>query len=78
MHEKIAQSIPAMDEKIEKILNKLFENLDTKVQAEDVSLTTLSGVTSDMRGVGEALNALATGLDNYRRVSRDITNDAKP
>jgi len=78
MHEKLAQSIPAMDEKIEKILNKLFENLEAKVQAENIHETTLGGVASNMKEVGEALNALAIGLDNYQKVSYEITQAANP
>lgn len=78
MHEKIAQSIPIIDEKIEKILTKLFENLEAKTQATNLSDLTLGGVASDVKEVGEALNALATGLDNYRKVSYDITQAANP
>ena len=78
MHEKLAQSMPAMDEKIEKILTKLFENLEAKVQATEIEGLTLRGVASDIKDVGEALNALATGLDNYKKVSWDITQAANP
>ena len=78
MHEKLAQSKPAMDEKIEKILTKLFENLEAKVQATEIEGLTLRGVASDIKDVGEALNALATGLDNYKKVSWDITQAANP
>lgn len=67
-----------MDEKIEKILNKLFENLEEKTQATKIEHITLGGVASDIKEVGEALNALATGLDNYRKVSWDITQAANP
>ena len=73
MHEKLAQSIPLIDEKINVILTKLFENLEAKVQAENVRDITRRGVASDIKEVGEALNALATGLDNYRKVSREIS-----
>ena len=47
--------------------------MEAKVQAENVRDITLRGVASDIKEVGEALNALATGLDNYRKVSREIS-----
>ena len=78
MHEKLAQSIPVIDEKIDKILVKLFEDLDAKAQATSFKDVTLGGTISHIKELGDALNALATGLDNYRRALRDIADAAKP
>lgn len=76
MHEKLNEQIEAMNEKVVKITNECLEMLEKDI--EDEKQKTNGDWIAAVRRTGEALKALADGLESYRAVTKAIKQDANP
>ncbi|HWQ19004.1 MAG TPA: hypothetical protein VN455_04445 [Methanotrichaceae archaeon] len=79
MPEILEKALQSADEKVARMieadLNRL-EQLITATNSPDYNK--IKDVTTRMKMVGEALEALSTGLEAYRAVSSQIKQDAMP
>lgn len=77
MHEKLDETLASMDEKIAKIIESDITRLESLVTADKFpDYNKIKDVTIRMKETGEALKALADGLESYRAVTNSINTDA--
>lgn len=77
MHEKIYDQIDEMDEKVTRIASACLDNILKAVDV-DKNINTIGVEANTLKSVGEALKALADGLESYRAVTKAIEKDATP
>jgi len=77
MHEKLNEQIDAMDEKVIKIANLYLDRIETALESGGRSNNTGNELIN-VKSAGEALKALADGLESYRAVTNAIKKDATP
>lgn len=74
MHEKLNEQIQTMDEKVAKIANACLDNIQKSID-RDLPIGTISNEANTTKIAGEALKALADGLESYRAVTSAIKID---
>lgn len=77
MHEKLNEQIDAMDEKVARIADTCLDHIEKTLKANPGSHT-IGTDASNVKEIGEALKALADGLESYRMASKGIKLDATP
>ena len=75
MHEKLNEQIEAMDEKIAKIANACLDNIQKAID-QNTDIGTIGNEANATKIVGEALKALADGLESYRMMTKNIKINA--
>lgn len=75
MHEKLNEQIDTMDEKVIKIANLYLDRIEEALRSKARS-SSQGTELSNIKFAGEALKALADGLESYRAVTSSIKTDA--
>lgn len=75
MREKLNEQIEVMDEKVIKIANLYLDRIETALKSGGHSTSTGTEL-SHIKLAGEALKALADGLESYRMMTENIKNNA--
>jgi DNA-binding ferritin-like protein len=75
MHEKLDETLASMDKKVAKIANACLDNIQKAIDTEE-TVGTISNEAHTTKIVGEALKALADGLESYKAVTSSIKTDA--
>lgn len=75
MHEKLNEQIEAMDEKVIKIANTYLDRIEEALNSGGKS-TSMGTELSHIKLAGEALKALADGLESYRMMTENIKTNA--
>jgi hypothetical protein len=77
MHEKLDEALESMDEKVIKIANLYLDRIEQALESK-ARPSSQGTEFSNIKSAGEALKALADGLESYRMATKGIKLDAKP